>query len=338
MTVVDVGHGSATVIVTDDGVVIVDTGPGSALLEYLTSQQLTTIHTVILSHADADHIRGLVGLLGARTVDVQEVVVNADSMQGSTTWRDLVYELDALERRAKDGGAPFTFTVGITTGYRHALGSSIELLALGPRQRLAALGVGNRDATGQEIRSNSISAVIAVDVNGSRVALLGGDLDDVGLAHLLDDASARPLRAPFLVYPHHGGHSSHRSNGADTEVFARTLAEVVEPEVAIFSTSRPPAGNIRAETVRGLLASMPRCRVVCTQLSTLCAAAVPTTAPAYLSDAYSHGRDNHTCCAGTVRLILSSGTLAPSAADHWRFIEAAAPTALCRVHRPGSAA
>ena len=44
---------------TTEGVVIVDTGPGSALLEYLVGRGITEVEAVILSHADQDHIGGL---------------------------------------------------------------------------------------------------------------------------------------------------------------------------------------------------------------------------------------------------------------------------------------
>ncbi|MFH2201677.1 MAG: MBL fold metallo-hydrolase, partial [Elusimicrobiota bacterium] len=49
------GHGNCAVIVDSGGVVVIDAGPGSGLLEFLTREGITHINTVIISHADTDH-------------------------------------------------------------------------------------------------------------------------------------------------------------------------------------------------------------------------------------------------------------------------------------------
>ena len=83
LAVLDVGHGASAVLFSGNDVAVFDTGTGSSLLEFLDQQGVTRIRTVVLSHADRDHIGGLVGLLAANTVAIGRVVANTDSSQGS---------------------------------------------------------------------------------------------------------------------------------------------------------------------------------------------------------------------------------------------------------------
>ena len=101
LAVLDVGHGSSAVLFSGDDVAVFDTGPGSGLLRFLKEQNVKRIKTVFVSHADRDHIGGLVGLLAANTVTVERVVFNTDSSQRSAAWDDLTHELDARHRAGK---------------------------------------------------------------------------------------------------------------------------------------------------------------------------------------------------------------------------------------------
>ena len=58
---------------------IFDAGSGSTLLEFLDESAITEIDTVIISHADADHLSGLLSLLSAATVQVRHVHLNSDA-------------------------------------------------------------------------------------------------------------------------------------------------------------------------------------------------------------------------------------------------------------------
>ena len=90
----DIGHGNSAVLETDTGVVIIDTGPGSGLLEYLKERSIDTVDLVLISHADEDHIGALAQLLASDIIQVNNVYLNTDSLKGSKTWLDLTYELD----------------------------------------------------------------------------------------------------------------------------------------------------------------------------------------------------------------------------------------------------
>ena len=78
---------------------------------FLTEQNITKIQTVYLSHADEDHVGGLVGLLSSSSVQIKKVVVNSDASKHTKTWDDLVYELD-LAHSAGD----LQFCVGLMSG------------------------------------------------------------------------------------------------------------------------------------------------------------------------------------------------------------------------------
>ena len=68
LTLLDVGHGLAAVVQTRDHALLFDTGPrygpgfdagGTVILPYLRGQGIRRLDTLIISHADADHVGGL---------------------------------------------------------------------------------------------------------------------------------------------------------------------------------------------------------------------------------------------------------------------------------------
>ena len=62
LTILDVGHGQCVVLQDARGTVIFDAGSGPTLLEFLHESGIAEIDAVIISHADADHLSGLVSL------------------------------------------------------------------------------------------------------------------------------------------------------------------------------------------------------------------------------------------------------------------------------------
>ena len=100
--ILDVGHGNCAVVHCGDaGVVVVDTALGGALCAFLRQQKIERIRTVYLSHADEDHIGGLVALLAAGIVQVERVVVNSDAKKRTAVWDDMAYELDKAHREGR---------------------------------------------------------------------------------------------------------------------------------------------------------------------------------------------------------------------------------------------
>ena len=76
--ILDVGHGSSTVVEEPDHVSIIDGGKRDTLIRFLSDRGIRRIDTVIVSHVDADHLGGISLLLGSSEFQVGEVFVNPD--------------------------------------------------------------------------------------------------------------------------------------------------------------------------------------------------------------------------------------------------------------------
>lgn len=328
--VLDVGHGSCALVEEGGRGALIDCGPGPAVLEFLVQEGIKKLTTVAISHADADHVRGLIAILASNEVEVDRVYLNSDALKGSDLWSALLYELDDQHRAGK-----LVFETHLVEG--DALDSSVpdvEMEVLAPRRRLTGLGPGSADRQGKSLESNSLSAVVRISYRGVPVALVGGDIDEVGLEHMLD--SGVDCKASVLVFPHHGGRVSRNALPGDNARFARRLYEAVEPSTVVFSIGRGQHGTPRPEVVEALLSCDPALRIACTQLSQRCAASLPGQELSHLLPMFAVGRRERRCCAGTVQLLMETGnqSLAPYE-EHQRFIDAAAPTALCRLrHLP----
>lgn len=320
LTILDVGHGNAAVLEDESEVVVFDAGSGSSLLEYLSGQQIGHVDTVLVSHADADHIDGLVALIASRTVSIGRVFLNSDAEKKSKIWASLASELESLA----DGGK-IELNVGISrnAGYSFSTANvAIEVLA--PGARIALLGVGSTTTSGKRVTSNTISAVFRLSWGTKPVAVLSGDIDHVALEELSRVTGSKA--APVLVFPHHGG----RSGAASNADFASKICETFEPSTVLFSLGRGKHGTPRPDVVAAIRRASPDVRLACTQLSLSCATSTPPAEPGHLLAIYAQGRASRHCCAGSFRITVDEDTtVAPSMIVHTSFINANAPGALC---------
>ena len=319
-TVLDVGHGSSAVLRYGNRAIVIDTGTGSALLEFLTQYGITVVETVLVSHADQDHIGGLSGLLAHDQVHVERVLLNADACKRTLTWNAL--RVAVADRRRNH---ELIIETQLTTSSAVIIiNEKVEVQIVAPTPEIAMAGPGGIDLQGRDLSSNSMSAVVLVKVGSAGEVLLTGDLDYPGLDNLLEENLC--LKARMLVFPHHGG----RSGGDDYE-FAKRLCDAVQPSLVIFSNGRGRYGNPRSEIIRGIRATVPNAHIACTQLSMECAAALPDQEPNHLSDRFARGREKHGCCAGTFHFNLGMQTdvYTPDLQEHLTFVNNNAPTALC---------
>ena len=257
LAILDVGHGNSAVLFSGDDVAVFDAGTGPGLLRFLREQNVDHIKTVVVSHADRDHIGGLIGLLAADTVAVERVVLNTDSLKGSAGWDDLLCELDARHRAGRT-----RFDTAIRTGDDEVFGL-VTATVVAPSTYFAASGPGSTDRHGRMISSNSISAVIRLSGAEGPIAVLTGDLDVVGFDELV--RTDGKIEAPVLVFPHHGG----GTGASDVCGYVTQLIQRVQPRVVVFSIGRASAGTPDPEIVRCLREAAPDVRIVCTQLSAL---------------------------------------------------------------------
>jgi beta-lactamase superfamily II metal-dependent hydrolase len=325
ITVLDVGHGSCAIVSDNATTVLIDAGPSNAVLEYLTREGIEKINTVVISHSDADHIRGLVALMSSDTVEVSEILLNSDALKGSALWRSLAYEIDDRVRLGE-----LKFEAQLREGQVIAESDEgFRVSVLAPRDRLVMTGPGATDTAGRRITSNSMSAVVLVSFGRRRIMLLTGDLDETGWEHLAD--TGQDVRAEVLVFPHHGGLAG--GSGNTLFEFARRLSSAVNPEAVVFSLGRSARyATPRPEVIAGVRAAVPTARIACTELSEACAGAAPEVAARHLLPLYASGYRARACCAGTMRIVVTGdGTLNPSEDAHARFISEHAPNALCRI-------
>ncbi|MET0395397.1 MAG: MBL fold metallo-hydrolase [Longimicrobiaceae bacterium] len=322
LTILDVGHGNSAVLQTTSSVVVIDAGNRNTLLEFLRQQQINRVNLVLISHADQDHIEGLLAILSSGVFEIGQVRLNSDSMKGTAIWDDLLYELNNLHQEGT-----LYFEPLLTSDPDGIFNEgTIRLEVLAPSRYLVGKGAGSTDRAGRRLSTNSISAVIRLMHNGDPVALLPGDIDQIGLDHLVN--SHEDGSAPVLVFPHHGG----RSGDMDTATFAYQLCELVRPDIVIFSIGRNKFTNPQPEVVKGVQRSRNGVWIACTQLSKQCAADVTHTNPAHLAEAFADGKQGQKCCVGSfvINLNPSRSTMLPIHDAHQQFISRCAPTALCR--------
>ncbi len=323
--VLDVGHGNAAVVRDRATVTVIDAGQGSTLLETLELLRVDNIHTLIVSHADADHLGGAIQLLCQPGLKIGQVLVNGDPRR-SGAWQD-------FKRALADARQRGTVRHALTVDENDRLPSGeLEVTILHPSAVTELSTVQGVDLHGRALTSNSLSGVVKVSRGGRGLVLFPGDLDRGGLERL--KAEGAPLHAEHLVFPHHGGRPG---GGEDPARFASELTALVRPSRVLFSIGRGTHENPRPEVVAGVLAAAPEVHIACTQLSKRCAQLTPTSPPSHLVDLPSRGRgsvpprDSHSCCLGSMKVSMENDgeRSFPSRDEHLSFVRQAAPSALC---------
>ncbi|HET8581387.1 MAG TPA: MBL fold metallo-hydrolase [Candidatus Paceibacterota bacterium] len=200
----DVGQGDAILIESPTGTtVLVDGGPGNAVLGRLPEVMPwwdRSIDMIVPTHPDADHIAGLIGVLGRYRVGR----VLQSSVEGSTaTWR-------ALESAIAADHVP---TMIATRGQVFDLGGGASLEVLFPDRLLP------------HTETNTAS-IVARLVYGSTSFLLTGDSPQPIEDYLVSlDADDGMLASTILKAGHHG--SAHSSS----PLYVGT----VDPQAVVYS-------------------------------------------------------------------------------------------------------
>ncbi len=323
--ILDVGHGNCSILRHSDSTFVVDAGYGSSLLEFIEEAEIETISTVLLSHADQDHIGGLIQLLSSDTVNVDCVRLNRDLEQTSDIWQDLLYELEDFQSKNK-----IVFHESLTTEDNGTITcGDVSIEILHPTREYIDLNVGEIHI-GRKITRHSRNVVVRLAQDGRKFALLPGDLDKKGFEEIENNGTE--VSAKLIVFPHHGG-----KPGASEEEFANIIIEKVSPEVIIFSIGRGIHNTPRPEIVKSLINAKPDIRILCTQLSEHCSNHLPVDPPTHLLATFSNGREKRRCCAGSILINLDSvATVLPDEQIHRNFIKTNTSSALCSYKPKGS--
>jgi competence protein ComEC len=319
LTILDVGHGNCAVLEDGQRTVVFDCGPKTGLLEYLTSRAITVLDLVLISHADEDHIAGLIAVLASGLFEVKCVRLNTDSLKGSAIWDDLAEELSSRQR----SGA-MDFRPSLTDADNGAFDATdLHIEIIGPTTYLATKGPGSQDFYNRKITTNSISAVVRLHYKGEPRVLLAGDMDTIALDEV--ERAGRAMNAMNLIFPHHGGRA-----GGNMTAFSQKLFDLVAPSQVFFSIGRGLHGTPLPEVI-GQARTRQNLYIACTQLSERCSAANLAGIAQHIGSAFAAGRNSNSCCAGSVIISLVTGAMAqPQVQSHQDFITVNALTALCR--------
>jgi len=317
LTILDVGHGNSAVLTSEGVTAVFDGGLGGSLIDFLRERGVKEVEYVLVSHADADHIAGLVGLLSSDEFIVRKIYLNPDASRTSKIWDDLKSVLK--EARIKNGTTIFN-GLSTTIPGRLAVGD-YEIHVVAPTPDTALSGVGGANISGAKTSAHAINAVIRVVRGNESIALFPGDLDEAGLQEIENEKTS--ISANVLVFPHHGG-----LPGKDAVGFTSTLCKLVKPQVVLFSNGRGKHKTPRPEIVTTIREIVPSIYIACTQLSEWCASAPPKSTPTHLCPEPASGRERNHCCAGTI--VIAPTLFSPNLNHHADFVYASAPTALCK--------
>lgn len=202
ITCIKGGAADAFVLISDNHVVVIDTGldkKADKLVEFLNEQGVTKVDELIITHFDKDHVGGADHILN--NFEVGTVYTTYHSKESD----DITAYLEALE----SNGLEETTVSEILT----FAADGISFTIYPPRSPVYY------DST-----SNNSSLVIRVSI-GDNSMLFAGDAEYERLSELL---KTEDLGSTILKVPHHGRYN------ANTEAFIK----YINPQYAIITSSK----------------------------------------------------------------------------------------------------
>ncbi|MDD6212669.1 MAG: MBL fold metallo-hydrolase [Clostridiales bacterium] len=196
--ILDVGQGNSILVESGDQAMLIDGGPAdtsSYVVSYLKQRGIDDLDYAVVSHYDADHISGMVGVL--RTCDV-DVLLNPDYEEDTKIYSSYI---DAKEDNGCEVEIP-------EIGDVYELGEA-EFTIVAP------VSYDHRD-----VNDNSIGVRI---VCGESEFLILGDAEMESEYEILDEGME--LESDVYLAGHHGSSSSS----------SERLLEAVDPQIVIIS-------------------------------------------------------------------------------------------------------
>jgi len=219
---INVGQGDSALIQDGSGFdVLIDGGvapAGGTVTQFLRDHGATDLEVMLASHADADHIGGLIAVLQAPDITTHAVLYNG--YPGTTsTWNSFVAAAAARGLTLTPVQFPSVLTWGDMTAY-----------VLNPAAGLSSPA------------TNDASVVVRLDYGQVR-ELFTGDIGAAVEATVV--ARQTPVAAELLKVPHHG--SVYSSSAA--------FLSAVHPQVAVISVGLNSYGHPSPQTISRLQAS-----------------------------------------------------------------------------------
>lgn len=332
--VLDVGHGNCAVAIGDNWTVLVDAAPSAVVLAALDYLGVRRLDRIVISHRDADHASGVASVLAREDLSIDTIFISADAAKDPRA-PETALLLAALSDAKRAGRCVVSRDLdnALPTGVLNGGGMVLEVVA--PTFAAAMTGPTGNSPVGRRMTSNTVSAVVRIELPDRTRVLLPGDIDEVAFAELRETGA--DLTADVLVFPHHGAHSAVKDEGA----FAAQLVEAVRPRSVVFSVSRTRQIRPSENVIRGILDVDPTIEIACTQLSRGCLpddTGLPASSStlSHLTTVPGAGAARCRSCAGSVT-VGAGGLLGPLREAYDEYIAAVATQPMCRRLRPASA-
>lgn len=180
---IDVGQGDSILIMTANGNMLIDAGPGSAedeLKEYLCNLEIHRFEYAVFTHSHEDHIGGADMIMTDFTVSN---VIIPDAAAESMTYTRMI---DAIESSGAN-------VITAVSGLEYTLGSMTATV-------IAPNAESYRN-------TNNYSVVMRLEF-GETVFMMTGDAEDVSEAEMLAKYDTQFLDCDVLKVGHHGSQTS----------------------------------------------------------------------------------------------------------------------------------
>lgn len=260
--VLDVGHGNSTVIETSAGCAVFDAGQRTQLIDFLRLKSITKIEYVVLSHADADHIGGLIAILSDERLSIDRVYLNSNSEKSTKTWNTLLYAL----KESMDSNRLKETIPHATPNLKNSLSlGELKVNILAPKVDLALRGPSSKLPDGKTLSTNSLSVVAKIVFQNNKAVLLTGDIELIGLKEMLMDSPN--MEADYLIFPHHGGLPGRQN----VVKFVNLLYSSISFKHVIFSIRRNENSFPRIEVLNAISDIDSNIRFITTQKSEIVA-------------------------------------------------------------------
>lgn len=305
----DVGQGDCSLVIAPSGdAVLIDCADAAVALHVLKASGIDVLEAVVVSHLDADHIRGVNDFIKTFMNNggtIRHLFVDKDRPGLLSAASELAALAIKLHKEKK---------LVVRSATRRSTALPPEIVLEGPDWCIDILSPEYAARFEHDVREkpapNTLSAIVRARY-GSQSVVIGGDAPLGAWERVeCDLVDIRAVRAP-----HHGGDISEGRSRWTLEAFYEKLA----PDVTVFSVGtnnsyeHPCREHIEAARAgRG-------CRRICTQLTARCdrdpirkGADHPSKTASVLYP-YRHQRRRakaETPCAGSVLLTMdSSGVL-----------------------------
>lgn len=277
---IDVGQGDSTFIVTPKRKkILIDGGLGNRAFGFLSWKYMLekggppiNIDLLVLSHADKDHIEGLIPIIKHPKINVKRIIHNGIAVFKKQSFKTILGNLDSKGNYLITRHSNLTDLRGLPLDSRFeswrqaiaaaeasytAIDSSLGILDIGEREiKIDILGprldtCGGKPAYkwfgGEAPTINGHSVVIRLTYKGVSV-FFSGDINIKGSENLLQDPSIiAKLDAHVFKAPHHGSNDFHKF-----------FLKAINPQLSIISSGdEPDHGHPRAAFI-GAIGHMSR--------------------------------------------------------------------------------